>query len=510
MSASDWSGIGASYPEATMSSQVRRFAAEKPGETAVLTPDASLSWAEVNARADTLAEALTAYGLRPGDRLGWLGRNGIDFPVVMLAARRARLVLLGLNWRLSPAELGAIIARSQPALVLADQEFLGLLPTEVSVKRTGDELGAMMREGSGPYPDDGRPEDLTTLFFSSGTTGEPKAFAYTSESVERMAFAPTTLAFSPDARLMIVAPVFHTAGWAWTQYGLAGGMTQIQLPNATPASMLDAAEELGATHAQWVPAVLSMLLDEQAKRPRACASLRMVAYGASPIAESLLEACIDTFGCEFSQVYGLTESVGPITHLPPHAHRDRDADKSQATGLPNPGFALRIVDDSGAELPPGELGEVIVRMSYPAALRWQSDGTTAPVVDEDGWLHTGDVGTRDAEGFLYVTDRKNDMIITGGENVYPVEVEKVLASAPGVGEAAVFALPHPKWGERVVAAVIPRSGSTVDSAAIIADCRQRLAHYKCPTEVFETEAFPRNATGKVLRRKLPEMFSAPA
>ena len=164
------------------------------------------------------------------------------------------------------------------------------------------------------------PDDIGTLFFTSGTTGEPKALAYTNDSADQMTFAPNTLAFSSDARLLIVAPVFHTAGWSWTLYGLAGGMTQIQLPQATPASMFDAMEQLGATHAQWVPAILSDLLKENETRQIPKGQLKMVGYGASPIAPSLLKACLDTFGCEFTQVYGMTETVGPITHLPPSAH----------------------------------------------------------------------------------------------------------------------------------------------------------------------------------------------
>ncbi len=502
----DWGMLPADGPERSISAQVRRFAAEKPGEPAVLTMDGALSWAELDARADALAAGLTVLGLKPGDRLGWLGRNGLDFPVVMVATRRARLVLIGLNWRLSADEIATTVARSQPGLVIADPEFLALLPAGTRLLETGGPLDALIAEGHPPIAEAPRPDDLTTLFFSSGTTGEPKAFAYSSVSVEAMAFSPTTLAFTPDARLMIVAPVFHTAGWAWTQYGLAGGMTQIQLPAASPSVMLDAVERLGATHAQWVPAVLSMLLDEQGRRNVAPGILRMVAYGASPIAETLLEACIDAFQCDFSQVYGLTETVGPITHLPPHAHRERGSGKSQATGVANPGIDLKVVDDAGQPVPPGAIGEIVVRLPYPAAMRWDVKTGTRPVTDEDGWLMTGDVGHLDTDGFLFVTDRKKDMIITGGENVFPVEVEKILAGAPGVAEAAVFALPDPKWGERVVAAVIPRSGSTIDPQAIIADCRSRLAHYKCPTRIFETASFPRNASGKVLRRALPEIF----
>lgn len=501
-----WNGIGASWPDDRLERRVARFAREKPHEPAVISPDATLDWRTLDERADRLAAALVARGLEPGDRLGWLGRNGVDFPVILVATRRARLILLGLNWRLSAAELAAVIDRARPALIIGDAEFSPLLPAGQAMIETGAPLDALIAAGTGKGADGHDPGDLTTLFFTSGTTGEPKALAYSSEAVERMVYAPTTLDFSPDARLLIVAPVFHTAGWAWTQYGLAGGMTQIQLPAASASGMLDAVARWQVTHAQWVPAMLSTALSEHRARGTGTGSLRMIAYGSSPIAETLLDACIAAFGCGFSQVYGLTESVGPITHLPPAAHDARSPGKSQATGLANPGVELRLVDDDGMDVAPGEIGEIWARLPHPPARHWSIEGAGESVADADGWLHTGDVGYRDADGYLFVTDRKKDVIITGGENVYPVEVEKALSAAPGVADAAVFSLPDPRWGETVVAAVIPQEGRTIDAAAVIADCRSRLAHYKCPTRIFETSCFPRNASGKVLRRALPEMF----
>lgn len=502
----EWQSLASGNEPLDIASCVRRAAAEKPDAPAVLTLDGSLTWAALDRQADALAAALAARGLPPGARLGWLGRNGLDYPIVLLAALRARLTLVGLNWRLSAAELAGVVSRCAPALTIADKEFRHLLPADTPMVETGAELDALIAAGGPPVASEPQPDDLTTLFFTSGTTGEPKAYAYTRQSVEDMIFAPTTLAFTPDARLLIVAPVFHTAGWAWSLYAFAGGMTQVQLASPTPAAMLDATEKLGVTHAQWVPTVLSMLLEEQKHRPTIADTLRMVAYGTSPIAESLLDACLETFGCDFTQVYGLTETIGPISHLPPWAHRERGTGRSQATGLPNPRFELRIVDEAGQPLPAGELGEILIHMPYQAALRWESNGDTSPVTDADGWIHTGDVGRLDAEGFLSVTDRKKDMIITGGENVFPVEVENILAGLPGVGEVAVFGLPHPKWGDCVVAAIIPRAGETLDPQAVIAGCRERLAHYKCPTRIFETDQLPRNASGKVLRRMLPELF----
>jgi acyl-CoA synthetase (AMP-forming)/AMP-acid ligase II len=501
-SSSEWTGLRPLGATATLSSQVRHFAQETPDAPAVLGMTGSHSWRELDTRADQLANALDRLGMKKGDRLAWLGRNGVVFPIVLLAARRAGSILTGLNWRLSPVELTRILDRTEPALIIGDTEFAGSVPSRFRFVDTEAGLGAFVTGASTEAVDRSEPGDISTLFFTSGTTGEPKALAYTSESADRMMFAPNTLAFTPDARLLIVAPVFHTAGWSWTLYGLAGGMTQIQLSQARPATMFDAMEQLGVTHAQWVPAILSDLLKENEARQIPKGQLKMVGYGASPIAPSLLKACLDTFGCKFTQVYGMTESIGPITHLPPSAHRNPDPRVNQATGTAGPGVEIRITNADGLEVAPGETGEILVRLPYPAAVHWSPDGTAAPVADADGWLSTGDVGHMDAEGFLTVTDRLKDMIITGGENVYPVEVEKVLSGLPGVADAAVFSLPDPKWGERVVAAIVPMSGTRFDPDAMHALCRQQIAHYKCPTRIFEVSALPRNATGKVLRQDL--------
>ena len=502
----EFRGLGVSYPQSSISAQVRHFAQSKADMPAVITPQGALCWGDLDRKADQLAAALAARGLEAGARLGFLGRNGLDFPVVLLAARRARLALVGLNWRLSAEEMANIIARAQPALVIADADFEKLLPADCAVVHTGAALDAMCAQDHPAIDRTPQDDDITTIFFTSGTTGEPKAIAYTLEAAESQTFAPSTLDFSEDSRLLIVAPVFHTAGWMWAQYGLAGGMTQIQLPAASPTAMLEAVDDLGATHAQWVPAMLASLLAEQQRRPIKPGILQMVAYGSSPISETLLIASMQAFGCRFTQVYGLTESIGPLTHLPPDAHSDIAAGKSQATGIANPGVEIRIVDDAGQPVPRGALGEVWVRQPCTPAVFWQLDGAHKPVVDAQGWLHTGDVGYLDADDFLFITDRIKDMIISGGENVYPVEVEKILAAAPDVEDVAVFGLPDSKWGERVVAAVVPRAGAGVDSAALIRFCRDHLAHYKCPTHIFETTCFPRNASGKILRRALPELF----
>ena len=505
MSEAAWRDFGVSYPDTCLDRLVAGHARQKPDAPAVAALEGTMSWARLDDLASRLAAALRDRGLRVGDRLAWLGRNGLYFPAVLLAARRAGLILVGLNWRLSSEELTEICAMARPRLILGDTEFINLIPEHLEGMAVGSAFEAWAITFDPLRGEDMRPDAPTTLFFTSGTTGKPKGIVFSSEATERTVFAPTTLEFEPDSRLLIIAPVFHTAGWVWTQYALAGGMLQVQMPQATPALVLDMVGRWGVTHAQWVPTMMNDLLAEVRRNPADLSSLRMIAYGSAPIAERVLADCIEAFGCRFTQCYGMTESVGPITHLPPEAHEDRQR-RSQATGIANPGLELRIADAKGRTLPPGESGEVWARFPFPIGAHLRADGDCRPVTDAEGWLHTGDIGHLDAEQYLHVTDRKKDVIITGGENVFPVEVEKVLTGMEGVFEAAVFPLPDERWGEKVAAALVPKEGAKIDADRIIAECRNKLAHYKCPKIVVEVACLPRNASGKLVRADLPGLF----
>jgi acyl-CoA synthetase (AMP-forming)/AMP-acid ligase II len=271
--------------------------------------------------------------------------------------------------------------------------------------------------------------------------------------------------------------------------------------------MLDAIERWRVTHAVWVPTLVQMAVDEQQRAPRDLASLHLVGYGAAPMAPALLRSAARVLGCRFAQGYGLTESLGVVCHLPPAAHDAEapESDEPPATGFPDPGVGLRIVDArSGASLPAGQTGEVLVRPPWPHPTYWSLPEGTRSAFDAEGWLHTGDLGYVDARGCLHLVDRLSDLIITGGENVYPAEVEAVLLQLPGIAEACVIGQPDARWGQRVCAVVVPAPGAVLDPAAIIAACRERLAHYKCPGRVVEVASLPRNAAGKVIRRELRE------
>jgi long-chain acyl-CoA synthetase len=261
----------------------------------------------------------------------------------------------------------------------------------------------------------------------------------------------------------------------------------------------------GITEMFLVPAVLMFLLATPTLPSTDLSSLRLVFYGASPISEDVLVKCMAAFGCAFCQVYGMTETTGAITSL---SFEDHDPDGPRrallrSAGKPHESVQIRIVDpDSGRDAEVGHVGEVWTRSAYNMAGYWAKAQETAATVDEDGWLRTGDAGYFDGDGYLYLHDRIKDMIVTGGENVYPAEVENVILSHPDVVDAAVIGVPDERWGETVKAVVVVAPGTELDERAVIAYCRDHLAHYKCPTSIDTTGFLPRNPSGKLLKREL--------
>jgi acyl-CoA synthetase (AMP-forming)/AMP-acid ligase II len=286
---------------------------------------------------------------------------------------------------------------------------------------------------------------------------------------------------------------------------MSRGGRSVILRDVDPSLLLKLIEQEHISEMFLVPAVLMLLLAMPELQTADLSSLRNVFYGASPISEDVLVRCMSAFGCDFCQVYGMTETTGAITALRPHDH-DPDGPRRgllRSAGKPHGGVELRIVDPvSGADAALGEVGEVWTRSPYNMAGYWGKPEETAATVNAEGWLHTGDAGFFDEEGYLYLHDRMKDMIVSGGENIYPAEVENVLLSHPAVADAAVIGVPDERWGETVKAIVVIAPDATLDQAEVIAHCRANLAHYKCPTSMDSIDVLPRNPSGKILKREL--------
>jgi long-chain acyl-CoA synthetase len=496
----------------------------------------TVTWAEHHQRACRVSQALAADDVEPGDRVAFLDRNGLEYFEVLFGGAFGGAVDVAVNWRLAPAEMAAVIDDSRAKILVIHPEFVpclaameSRLPWVTRVVVLGDpkadaDMGGASDLGrrvgyedwlsDRPVKDlghEGGPDDISMQLYTSGTTGLPKGVMLANKNMEVMLELAAGSAFEIDERTvsLVAMPLFHIGGSGWALSGMSRGGTSVILRDMDPAALLALVGAEHITHAFLVPAVLMALLATPEISHSDLSSLDTIFYGASPIAEDVLVQCLDSFGCRFAQVYGMTETTGAIVLL---AHDDHDPGGARqhllrAAGKPLPSVEVRIVDpDSGADVPAGTVGEVVTRSAFNMVGYWDKPDDTASAITEDGWLHTGDAGYLDENGYLFLHDRIKDMVVSGGENIYPAEVENVLLAMAGIADAAVIGVPDDKWGETVKAVVVRAPGYEVDAASVIAFSRARLAHYKCPASVDFADALPRNPSGKVLKRELRDPY----
>lgn len=499
-------------PERLTDDAVREHARTRPDRLATVGPSGSLTWQELDRAADRFAGRLAAMGLGIGARIAWLGANDPGYLIALLGAWRRRAALVGLNWRL-PTERVVDLAR--------------VVDLDLVVAGPGFEDGAAAIEGAGvakslagplATPQDEvvpaepltpEPADEGLVLFTSGSTGMPKAVPLSRAAYGLATAMPTPLGITSESQLLIVPPLFHLAGALWAQYGLFFGATQHYTDDATPAGLVDLITDRRITHTVFVPALISAVVDEVGSSGRAVPSLEYIAYGASPITPTLLRRAIETLGCRFMQVYGMTEAGGMVSILPHEEHQLEGelSHRLESAGRPIPGVEVRIralVDQR--EMPTGEPGELWFRTPSMTTGYIGNDQATGEVLI-DGWLRTRDVGYVDEDGFVYVQGRSDDMIITGGENVHPGQVENVIDQLDAVLECAVYGVEDEHWGQRVCAAVVARDEGLTEED-IREHCGGQLAGYQVPKTITFVAALPRTATGKVLRTKLSD--EAPA
>ena len=490
-----------------------------PSRLCAVDGDRQLTYAQMACEADRLVNALRALGLAPGDRLGYLSRNSLDMTAAFLAAAKSGVVLLPLNWRLAPLEWQRMLTLGGARVIIAQAEFAqafdqarpqqleAALIIDGACEGWLDYRASLASLPSSAVAAGG--DDSLALYqmYTSGTTGEPKGAVLTHRAVIANAiqcllvFEPR---FSPDDRTLIVMPMFH-AGAASSVIGtLISGATMVIHREFNARALVDALAG-GITIANLVPAMLQMALAEVPDIARRDFSrLHTIIYGASPIAEQTLRRAIEVFGCRFYQGYGQTEATAVLTMLNFADHERAlagDPGLLLSAGRPVAGTQLRIVDAQGRDCPEGEVGEIVVRGPQLMAGYWNRPAETSATI-LDGWLHTGDAGKLDSRGYLYICDRVKDMIISGGENIYPREIENVLFSHPAVADAAVIGVPDARYGEAVMAVVVVKAGASLSSDEVVAHCRQFLGTYKTPRRVEFVERLPRNPSGKVLKHDL--------
>jgi len=511
----------------------REQARLKPSAIAWSAPGKDWTFAEVESLTNRLAQGLRATGLGRGDRVATLTHHQPECAILTLAAQKIGAVCMPVNWRLAGPEVEYILNDGQARFLMTDAEFLptlaslncpSLKTTVLTLADPAPQKGPTdLQAWAAPHPDQDpgfvpTEEDAALQLYSSGTTGLPKGVELSSRALAAAFVNGLTDEWGFDPALhvnMNVLPAFHIAGLGVALMTHAVGGTSVTLPDFDPKAVLDLMEKRQVSHAFLVPAMIQFLLQVPGVEQRDWSALRVLSYGASPISEAVLKQAMTVFGCDFMQVYGMTETCGSVTVLRPedHATSGPKAELLRSAGVAMPGVELRIVRPGSEEAcDEGEVGELLVRTVQNMTLYWRKPEATTdtflPAADAGGpWLRTGDAGYMKGP-YLFLHDRIKDMIVSGGENIYPAEVENALMQHPDVADGAIIGVPDAQWGEAVKAIVVPRPGSTPDAQAIIEFMRSRIARYKCPKSVDFVQSIPRNPSGKILKRVLREPYWA--
>jgi len=497
---------------------VRSHARRRPDAPALEVEGRSYTFGELDRRSSQAAQALRAAGVQRGHRVAFIDKNSAEWFEVTFALAKLGAVNVSVNWRLAPAEMAQIIDDAHAEVVIVGPEHVSHiekieaeLPRVHTVVAIGDHDRWQNYESwvsAHPADDPGvevTGEDVAIQLYTSGTTGLPKGVMLTNDNFFKgVDGISAQWRLDEDAVNLAMMPMFHIAGAGWALVGLYHGCRTVVLRDIDPARILSVIPEFGVTNAFMVPAVIQFLLITPGVASTDFSSLRTIVYGASPISDKVLVEGLKTIGCEFIQVYGLTETTGAITQLEAVDHDpEQKPHLLRSCGKPYPWVEVRIVDAStGQDVPVGEVGELWTRSHQNMAGYWNNPTATAEAVTPDGWFRTGDIAYMDADGYVYLHDRVKDMIVSGGENVYPAEVENVLMRHPAVADVAVIGVPDDRWGEAVKAIVVRAEGSDATGDELIAFARESLAGYKLPKSVDFVDALPRNPSGKILKREL--------
>ncbi|WP_390584303.1 fatty acid--CoA ligase [Erythrobacter sp. MTPC3] len=502
---------------------VREHARLRSDTSAFTYGDEVMTFAELNEGSNRVANALTALGVTKGERVAFLGKNHPLYFEALLGAAKIGAVMTPVNWRLAAPEVAYILANCQARIVFVAEGFSEMLDrvrTETPLVEqvigidAPDHAGTDYRTWRDGFPanpvlNDVRLKDDALQLYTSGTTGRPKGAVMTHGSI-----LSSHNAGAPEGKkrkwqepvegdvTLLAMPCFHISGTGTGIGTMIAGTNAIVLPEYDPTKALDLIQNYNISKIFLVPAAIQILLNQPGVRDTDFSRLKYITYGASPIPLELMREAMDVLGCGFVQMYGMTETSGTITALDPEDHVPEGSPRMRSVGTALPGVELKIIDEAGAELPAGTVGEIATRSSKNMSRYWNNPEATAETIDAEGWLRTGDAGYLDADGYLFIHDRVKDMIISGGENIYPAEVENALYAHPSVADVAVIGIPSEKWGEEVKACVVVKDGETLSEADMIAHARDHIAGYKCPKSVDFIEALPRNPSGKILRREL--------
>lgn len=481
-----------------------------PERLCVVEGERSFTFAETHRRAAQLADALRRFGIKPGDRVALLALNELEYLEIGIGVNRAGAVLLPLNYRLAVAELEWIISDAAPSLLIHGPGYdkvaaeLGLPTWHLGRQGFGDPYESRLADSEpDPTMPVHRADALAQIMYTSGTTGRPKGALMTHMNLwARANMFAIEMSLKPHHIFVQGLPMFHIASHTGAAFTYVGAC-QVVIPAFESRPVLDAISANRATHLLLVPTMMNMMVNDPAIAEADLSSLELLQYGASPISPDVVTKVLAAFGCDLMQFYGMTETSG-TSLLRPELHDPvNHPELLTSAGTDSVSYQTRVVDENDNDVPPLVVGEVISRSPGNTIGYWNNPEATAQAL-RGGWMHTGDLGYFDEAGHLFIADRLKDMIVSGGENVYPREVEDVIYGHPEVFEVAVIGVPDDKWGERVHAIVCPLPGTEPSAESIIDHCRARLAGYKVPKTVALVSELPKNPTGKILKRVLRE------
>lgn len=487
-----------------------------PDRPAIIADEGRYTYTELDHASNRFAAYLHERGIGPGDHIAYLGRNSEMFFPVLFGCLRGGVVLVPLNWRCVPAEIAFMLKDSESRLLIHDRAFapamdqatagLAAKPDRLVVRdeESSYSLASILNTDNIPksFRYD-RPDDCALLMYTSGTTGQPKGVMLSHRAVSiarHIEIGSPDWGDWDDGEIVLSAmPNFHTGGMAWMLTGLARSLTCILTADPGAENLLELSRRHAATRTFMVPTVVRALLDALNASGDHPPGLKTISYGASVMDVDLIKRCLAAFpGCRFAQYFGMTEASGTVTFLPPRDHDIRNPELLNSVGQGLPGMQIQIRDQSGKVLPTGQVGEIWVKTPTMMLGYWNRSQATAESI-VDGWYRTGDGGYLNAEGYLFLADRIKDMIVTGGENVYPSEVEAALRLHPAIKDLVIVGVKDPIWGECVTAVIEWREGKVIAIEELRAFGTRHIAGYKLPRRIYGVRSLPRTATGKLQR-----------
>jgi acyl-CoA synthetase (AMP-forming)/AMP-acid ligase II len=499
---------------------VEHWAQAQPDGIAISYAGRDLNWASLARRVRSNAAAQRAAGLRPGDRVAVLDLNHPACLELTLACARAGTSNAVVNFRLAPPEIVYVINDAKARLLFVGPEFAGTvdklreqLPSVERVIRIGGD-GDEYEDWLAAHPPEAAahpvsPEDCFVQLYTSGTTGFPKGAMLTHRGMlAHSRHMAEHERLDGQARVQVAMPLFHVGGTSYALIAIYAGARIFMMRTPDPGAALAMLEAEKITHTFFVPALMAVMNQQPGAADRDYSALQSLSYGASPMPLPVMRASLRIFPGVMQQVYGMTEQCGVVSVLGVSDHENPAvAHRLVSAGQAIPGVEIEIRDPgTGQPVPVGQPGEIWVRSEQVMGGYWGKPEASAAAITDDGWLRSGDGGHIDADGYIYVTDRIKDMIISGGENIYPAEIERVLAEHPDIQDVAVIGVPDERWGEVPKAVVVAADGIHLDVDALLAWCRERVAAFKCPKSIDVVSELPRNPTGKVLKRSLRKPY----